>query len=176
MKRVDPTGILVISRFHAVVAARCLCWLSTAIFLSGCVKTPLIGNTKIVDKPINRSLIEVLEDYRRSIEKKDVPRILYHTHFSYRDEAGTTDPKDDIDYEGLKDILKSRIQHAEKIRYRIDYQRIHVDINVAYVDVWIDATFTYKEEQLPPRYQRYTDNHRFSLIFDHDRWQLSSGL
>jgi len=145
-------------------------------FFTSCSKPQLIGNTKIVDKPINRTLIEVIEDYRRSVEKKDIPRILYHTHFSYRDEAGTTDPKDDIDYEGLKDVLKSRIKRAEKIRYRIDYQHVDVDLNVARVDVWIDATFTYKEEQLPPRYQRYTDNHRFSLIFDHDRWQLTSGL
>ncbi len=153
--------------------------LSTLILLSalgGCNKQNMIPNTKIADTSQNRDIIEVVENYRKAMERLDAASILSFAHPTYLDNSGTPEGSDDLDYQGLKKVLTNRFKRTKKIHYRIEYQEIHVKGNEAEVDAYIDATFVYEEPKANPRWRRLTDYNRFRLLRDGASWRFISGL
>ena len=149
---------------------------AAALAVAGCSQTRLIPNTKIEDTVTNREVLKVVEAYRRAMEHRDAAKILTLAHPSYRDESGTPEPVDDIDYGGLRKLLSSRFKLVQRIRYRIDYQSLEIRGREVHVDTWIDATFVYNHPGAKPRYQRYTDYHRYRLLRDAKVWRFIGGL
>ena len=60
------------------------------------------------------------------MEDRDAAKILVLTHPTYRDESGTPEPADDIDYNGLKQLLSSRFKLVSR-RIHLPRQRAGVD-------------------------------------------------
>jgi hypothetical protein len=144
--------------------------------LGGCNKHKLIPNTKIEDTPVNRDILKVVETYRRAMEARDPARIFMLVHDSYRDSNGTPEPNDDFDYHSLKSVLSKRLKQTSRVRYRIEFQRMATKGRQAHLDVWIDATFVYEHPESPPRYSRFTDYHRYTLLKTDKGWRFISGL
>jgi len=142
----------------------------------GCRHLRYIENTKVVDTPVNRAVIEVVEQYRRAMEQKDVARVLTLVDPTYRDQSGTPEPVDDLDYTSLKRALRERLGRCDRVRYRLEYQAVEVRGRAAAVDVWIDATFVYQQPNTPPIFRRFTDYHRYQLFQAERRWRFVSGL
>ena len=68
-----------------------------AVFAAvGCQKN--IPNTTVADTPANRSVITFMENYRNSVESRDVGALLAMAHPQYLDDNGTPSGDDDIDY------------------------------------------------------------------------------
>lgn len=150
-----------------------------ALLLCGplaCSKQKLIPNTKIPDTKPNRSVVKVVEAYRKAMEKKNAPRILTLVHPTYRDNSGTPNPFDDIDYQMLKKVLTTRFKRAKRVRYHIDYHKVRFRGREATVDAWVDATFIYEYPDVLPQYKRFADYQRYKLVKADGRWQFISGL
>lgn len=141
-----------------------------------CATTNTIADTKIPDTAINRELITAVESYRKAMQELNAPAIFALAHPAYRDNAGTSEGHDDLDYHGLKQVLSTRFKQTKKINYRIQYQRIELKGTEALVDTYIDATFMYEPTGSTPRWLRLTDYNRFRLIKTNHRWQFISGL
>lgn len=144
--------------------------------LGSCAKQKLIPNTKVPDSKLNREILQVVEKYRRSMEQLDPAGVLMLVHPTYQDHAGTAEGHDDIDYASLKDLLRTRFKKTTKVRYRIEYRRVHFKGRQAEVDAYIDATFVYKEPLANPRWRRLTDFNRFRLLKEGSSWRFISGL
>jgi hypothetical protein len=154
----------------------CLLLFLTLALAAGCAKEKLIPNTKVPDTQLNRNILRVVEMYRRAVVTADAAAILALVHPTYLDNAGTPQGKDDIDYEALKELLKTQFKSTDKIRMRIEYLAVEVRGRQAEVDTWIDATFVYKNPKAQPRWRRLTDANRYRLIRDKDTWRFISGL
>ncbi len=143
---------------------------------AGCSKQKLIPNTKVMDTALNREILRVVEKYRKAVGKKDQIGIIALVHPTYQDHGGTPEGTDDIDFIGLKKLLKSRFLKTSKIRMRIEYKSVGIKGREASVDTYIDATFVYNQPGTNLRWRRLTDFNRFRLIKEKKRWQFISGL
>ena len=144
--------------------------------LCGCSKPSLIPNTKVADTKTNREILQVLESYRRAMEKKDAAKVLSLVHPTYRDERSGAREGGDLDYTGVRRVLANRFKLADRVRYRIEYQRLRMRGREALVDAWVDATFVYRQPDVTPRWERLADYNRFHLLHVDGRWQIISGL
>jgi hypothetical protein len=149
--------------------------LSLFVF-GGCANPKLIPNTKVKDTPENRSILEVVETYRRAMENHNAAAVLALIHPTYMDNSGTPEGSDDKDYEGVKKLLATSFDSATKIRYRIEVQKLRSKGREAELDVYIDGTFVYEVPKALPRWRRLTDYHRFHLLKEGERWLFTSGL
>ena len=143
---------------------------------AGCSKEKFIPNTKVLDSDLNREILRVVEKYRRAAGRLDKVAILALIHPTYQDHGGTPEGGDDVDYEGLKTLLKTRFARTSKIRMRIEYRSVEVRGREAKVDTYIDATFVYDQPGANPRWRRLTDFNRFKLIRENKRWLFIGGL
>lgn len=144
--------------------------------LGGCAKPKLIPNTQVLDTATNREVLEVVENYRRAMERLDAVGVLALVHPTYQDTAGTPQASDDIDYSRLREFLTSRFKRTTRIRYRIEYQDVRLNGTQAEVDSYIDATFVYQEPNANAKWRRLTDYNRFTLHKDGALWRFVSGL
>src|SRR5512138_2971019 len=108
-----------------------------AVAAAGCAhETAVIYGTKVVDTAENRRLIEVCEQYRLAVEKRDTQTLLSLASKNYWDDGGTPTGADDYGYAGLRDVLEARFSRADGIRYTMKYMEIkRVGRNRAAVDV-----------------------------------------
>jgi len=149
---------------------------AVAVGPAGCVKPKLIPNTKVLDTPVNREILRVMEKYRLAVMRGDAAAVLALVHPTYLDNAGTPGGSDDIDFAGLKKLLRTRYRNTDKIHLRIEYLAVRTRGRQAQVDTWVDATFVYMKPGMKPRWQRHTDANRFRLINDNGSWRFISGL
>lgn len=141
-----------------------------------CAKQKLIPNTKVQDTPINREILRVVEKYRDAVSNLDAAAILTLVHPTYEDAGGGASGEDELDFNGLKQLLRTRFKQTSKVRMRIEYQSVTVQGREATVDTYIDATFVYDLPVANPRWRRLTDFNRFRLIKEGKRWVFVSGL
>lgn len=140
-----------------------------------------LPRSDIPDTPENRTVVEAIEAYRLAVERKDAPALMLMASKDYWEDGGTPAGTDDYGFDGLKEVLTTRFQQAESIRYsiryvRIRYQRLAGSGKRAYVDVLIDASFTLRDArgELVRRDKR--DQNQIVLEWDGEDWKFLSGM
>jgi hypothetical protein len=144
---------------------------------AGCAHNEVIPGTNVVDTEVNRSIIKTVEEYRASIENRDVDRLLMLASEKYSEDSGTPRTDDDYRYDGLKNVLTTRLSRVRSIRYSIQYRSIHmVSDNEAEVEVHLNGSFELMSEN-GERYRNIDDFHHFMLErTTKDRWKFLSGM
>lgn len=134
-----------------------------------------IAGTPIEDTDENRRILGVVEKYRMAVERKDVAALMAMASKQYWEDGGTPTGADDYGYDGLREVLKTRFQAADAIRYSLKYVRIRRQQNRAFIDVLIDASYTIQthrgEERLDMK-----DQNEIVLEWDGERWLFLSGM
>src|SRR5262249_54936955 len=102
--------------------------------------TPIPGTT-VADTRLNREIIEACERYRHAPEDRDAAMLLTLAHPQYYEDSGTPRGDDDYGYEGLKQVIASRLSALRSVRYNVEYRDIAVQGNRAHVDIRYDASF-----------------------------------
>jgi hypothetical protein len=117
--------------------------------LAGCgPKNNYIAGTQITRSDENHGVIARVEEYRSAVEEQDAAGLLLMASRQYWEDGGTPAGDDDYGFAGLKEMLSSRFQVVDSIRYSMRYMRIRYsqessgDPRRAFVDVMVDASFT----------------------------------
>jgi hypothetical protein len=150
----------------------------------GCKDMPTIPGTEIPDTEENREILRVVERFRTAFVRRDAAGVLATAHPTYYDTAGTDDPDDDIEYEQLGPMLRTRMAQIDSIRFTIDYLEINVVEDRAVVKVWIDASFRLAsivddvsgEIRVESEHSRKQDHAMFELIRDGTSWRITKGM
>jgi len=111
-----------------------LCVLGAA---SGCVR--YFPGTEIPDNNDTRAIKDVMEKYRNAVEAKDVGTIVALCSERYRDDAGTIQTDDDLDYATLRELLPKRLAKVQSSSLYMELKRIDVqqdDAIATYSYVW----------------------------------------
>jgi hypothetical protein len=126
---------------------------------------------------VNRAIVKTVEDYRQSLEMRDIDRLLMLASERYAEDAGTPRTDDDYRYDGLKHVLTTRLQRVRSIRYSIQYRNIRMlSSNEAEVEVHLNGSFEMSSEN-GERYRNIDDFHHFILErTTRDRWKFLSGM
>jgi hypothetical protein len=100
----------------------------------------------------------------------------------YWEDSGTPSGDDDYGYEGLKEVLSSRFQQVDSIRYAMRYMRIRyqpataTEGRRAFVEVLVDASFTIPDARGGVRRADKRDQAQFVLEWTGEKWMFRSGM
>jgi hypothetical protein len=153
--------------------------------LAACApKTQYIAGTKITPSSENRGVIVQVEAYRVAVEEKDAAGILLMASRQYWEDSGTPEADDDYGFAGLKELLGSRFNLVDSIRYSMRYMRIRYSQETeseprrAFVDVMVDASFSIPNPDARGGTRRADkrDQSQFVLEWTGDKWLFLSGM
>ena len=145
-------------------------------------KAVYITGTRIPSSDNNKSVIAAVEEYRLAVERGDANALMLMAHKQYWEDSGTPSGSDDYGYEGLRNVLLTRLQKASDIRYSMRYVAVHQQCTQlkpgcrAAVDVLIDASFTIPNALGRPSRPDKRDQNQLVLEWDGHRWLFLSGL
>lgn len=155
---------------------RVLLVLGALVACSCAGRAEYIGGTKIPKNEVNEEVIKTVERYRQAVERKDAAALLLMASKKYYEDSGTPTGADDYGYDGLRDVLASRFQLAKNIRYSLRYLKIRTRANRAFVEVFIDASFSIKGPQGELRREDLRDQNLLVLAKEGNSWKFVSGM
>jgi hypothetical protein len=144
-----------------------------ALSLSACARN--IPNTEIRDTPDNRSVIALVDAYRKAFDTRNADAVMALVSPAYYDDSGTVDPGDDVDYKALPAVLRDTFSRISQVRIEFGITDIIVNGDKAQADLFYDA----KYRVTTPRTEiakRDTDIQRLLLQRDGPNWKIISGL
>ncbi len=142
-----------------------------------------VPGTRVPYSDANDSVLKACEEYRLAVERADVDALMLMAHKQYWEDSGTPSGSDDYGYDGLRNVLLTRLPKATDIRYSmrdVDVtQTCPGDLRPgcrAAVDVLIDASFTITDAFGKPKRPDKRDQNQLVLEWDGHRWLFLSGM
>ncbi len=155
---------------------RRLSLLLAAAALAACAHRDQIPNTTVLDTQVNREILRTIEEYRTRLLEHNIDGLLVLASQTYFEDSGTPRADDDYGYDGLRQVLTSRLQRLRSLRYDIQYRNVTIKDGVAEVEVFLNGSFELASET-GERYRRVNDYHRFKLERNaKDKWKFQSGM
>lgn len=149
-----------------------LCVLCPLTVLTGCVR--YFPGTEIPDTGDTRVIRDMMEKYRTAMEARDSQAIVAMVSESYRDDFGTIQTVDDLDYSSLREVLPKRLNAVQDADLYMEVKQIDVregDAVATYYYVW-----RYKVPTLTNRPQSYSDLQQMWFKKVGDQWKIVRGL
>jgi hypothetical protein len=159
--------------------------LIVAVLVStGCAaKVAYVPGTRIPYSDNNKSVLDAVEEYRLAVERGDADGLMLMANKQYWEDSGTPTGSDDYGYEGLRNVLLTRLQKASDVRYSMRYMNVkqtcpgslHAGCRAS-VDVMIDASYTITDVLGKPKRPDKRDQNELVLEWDGHRWLFLSGM
>jgi hypothetical protein len=147
--------------------------------LVGCARK--IPGTEIDDTSDSRAILDVMTAYRAAVEQRNAQAIINLADPAFRDDGGSSNPDDDLDYSTLYTSLASRFQRIEDVRLDMNVRRMEFDPDTNAARVTYTYTLSFKMPTLSTRNQTDTDIKQMVLKRGPDgdgkaRWRIVSGI
>jgi ketosteroid isomerase-like protein len=145
-----------------------------ALLAVGCAPKRIPG-TEIRDTPDTRAVVAAIDAYRQAAERRDANAVMALVSTRYFDDAGTPDPRDDLDYDGLRRKLLQDYPKITALRLDIAVRKIDVEGDRAAAYVYYDERYTIatKNGEVP---KQASDQNRLLLVREGEAWRFVSGL
>jgi hypothetical protein len=141
-----------------------------------------VPGTRVPYTDANDSVLKACEEYRLAVERGDADALMLMAHKQYWEDSGTPSGSDDYGYEGLRNVLLTRLTKASDIRYTLRYvavrqtcTELHPGCRAA-IDVLIDASFTITDALGKPKRPDKRDQNQLVAEWDGHRWLFLSGM
>jgi len=136
---------------------------------------PRIPNTTIPDTPDTRAVLKVVEEYAAALQRRDALALLALVAPTYFDDAGTTDPADDLDLAALSAALPADMARLKSLRVEVVVRSLEVTGDAAVAEVFSDTWYqvAVKDGTVP---RRDTDVNRMRFVRVQGAWKIASGL
>jgi hypothetical protein len=142
-----------------------------------------VPGTRIPYSSANKAVLDACEEYRLAVERGDADALMLMAHRQYWEDSGTPSGSDDYGYEGLRNVLLTKLAKATDIRYSVRYVAVHQQCEKelqpgcrAAVDILIDASFTVTNAYGKPSRPDKRDQNQLVLEWDGRRWLFLSGM
>jgi ketosteroid isomerase-like protein len=135
----------------------------------------LLPGTDVKETTDTRAIYDVIQGWVDAMNARDVPRVLALVSPDYFDDAGTTDPSDDLDRGRVEKALTEDLARVEGWKLSVTIRRIDVEGASGTAELYYDS---YYRVQTPsgamPR--RDSDVYRLKLKKLEGAWKITSGL
>ena len=120
---------------------------------------------------------ELIERYRRALERLDFDMILDMASRSYYETSGTADdPSDDYDYHGLVKVMGAMKRSVKAIKYTIKIKSVEISEGAAAVDYEYSGEYLLNHDG-QDRWYKKSDQNRITLNKNKlGQWRIMSGL
>jgi hypothetical protein len=151
---------------------------------AGCAaRVTFVPGTRIPFSDNNKKVLDAVEEYRLAVERGDADGLMLMAAKQYWEDSGTPTGSDDYGYDGLRNVLLTRLQKASDIRYSMRYMDVrqtcpgdlHPGCRAA-VDVLIDASYTITDVLGKPKRPDKRDQNELVLEWDGHKWLFLSGM
>lgn len=149
-------------------------FLACAPLLLAACATRNIPGTQIADTEDTRAILNVMEHYRTSIEARDAKALHQLVSKSFRDNAGTEAPEDDLTYDNLPQALPALFSRLESPRVDMDIRQVNVQNDMATVIYYWNASW--RMPGLLDRPQRNSELEQMILQKEDKHWRIVSGI
>ena len=145
-------------------------------FAFGCSPT-LINNSPVEATQENLAVWDKVEEYRLSMEERDVDRLMNLVSREYFDNFATTDKnEDDYGYESLRLRLAPVLRNnAKKVRVSIRLTAMKIENSRAEVQFEYTARFLISEGGRDS-WESRNDFNRLVFARENDDWKITEGL
>jgi len=162
-ERAKPKGMY--KRFFLYVAL---------VFVLACT-TKKIPGTDLSDTEGNRALLEMLDEFRRATEDKDIERIVRLLDESFADDGGTADMADDMEYANAREKLKERFSRISNVRLQMTFRKL--ERSKAQSDVyWVSYSYMLSFSLADKNMQDSDVKQMRVRKTKGDRWLILSGI
>ncbi len=137
-----------------------------------------IPGTEVEDNPKNRVVVDIVEKYRKAVEKKDLDSLLEIVSRTYFSNSGTTsNSEDDYGYEQLlRDVIPTFRDEIKSVQYTIYVRKVgYPREDKAYAEFEYSYKFFYVD-QGKDRWVAKNDFSRLEFSLEDDVWRITSGL
>jgi hypothetical protein len=134
-----------------------------------------IPGTQLPDTQDTRAILQVMERYRSALEARDTKALQQIVAKSFRDDAGTEDPLDDLTYDNLSQTLPALFSRIDSPRVELQVRQVDVRKNgVATVIYYWNASW--RVPGLLDRPQRDSELEQMILQKEDGQWRIVSGF
>ena len=162
---------------------RLFLWIAI-VSAAACTKQgTFVPGTRVPYSVANDTVLKACEEYRLAVERGDADALMLMAHRQYWEDSGTPSGSDDYGYEGLRNVLLTRLLKASDIRYSVRYVGVHQQCTGdltpgcrAAVDILIDASFTVTNAYGKAARPDKRDQNQLVLEWDGRRWLFLSGM
>ncbi len=144
--------------------------------LGGCTKN--IPNTSVPDNADNREVIAFMEDYRHSLEDRDVSALLEMASPRYLDMSGTPNGADDVDFDTLSETLGALFERVQDVRFEIRYRNVVFREDDVLVEFRYTASWLIADHRGENQWRHKVEDKRMVLEWDSEnaRYRILSGM
>jgi hypothetical protein len=145
---------------------------------SGCALRKIPG-TEIDDNDDTRTILEVMETYRKAVESRNAQTIVDLADETFRDDGGSAAPDDDLDYKTLYTALPARMSKFDDIKLELAVRKIDIDRDLGSANATYTYTASFKMPGLNSRPQAEVEIKQmtFKLTDKAKRtWKITSGI
>ncbi len=145
---------------------------------TGCA-TRKIPGTEIDDNDDTRTILEVMETYRKAVETKNAQTIVDLADETFRDDGGSASPDDDLEYKTLFTVLPARMAKLDDVKLELGVRKIEIDKELGNAFATFTYTTTYRMPGLNPRAQQETEIKQMTFhLADKAKhlWKITSGI
>jgi uncharacterized protein (TIGR02246 family) len=143
------------------------------LFVTGCAARRIPG-TEIQDTEDTRAIIGVMKRLNQALEARDAEAVRALLAPSFRDDAGTPSPDDDLTYDNVTQVLPARLAHLQDVRLEVSLRRVDVEGDKASAVYHWNAS--YRMPKLESRPQNDSDLERMLLVRHDGQWRIESGI
>jgi hypothetical protein len=141
----------------------------------GCAGRKLPG-TEIDDTSDTRAILDVINAYRAAVEKRNSQAIIDLADPSFRDDGGSANPEDDLDYASLSTVLPGRMEKLRDVRLDLTVRRIEFDEDGLRCRATYNYQLSFKMPDYTSRSQTEADIKQMTLRRVEKGWKITSGI
>lgn len=143
---------------------------------TGCAPRKIPG-TDLDDTDDTRAVLDVLQKYRSAVEKKDTDSLVKLADETFRDDGGSANPDDDLDYASLGPKLTARLAKIANVKLDVTVRRIEFDDDSKLARVTYSYQISFNIPDYTQRTQSENDIKQMILkrVGEQD-WKITSGI
>ena len=147
-----------------------------SLALMACTPRKIPG-TDLDDTSDTRAVIDVMQKYRSAFEAKNTDALVKMCDESFRDDGGSSNPDDDLDYTSLVPKMNARMQKVSDLKLDVTVRRIEFDTENKIARVTYSYQLSFKMPDYSSRTQTENDIKQMLLkrVGDQD-WKITSGI
>jgi len=154
---------------------RSLATLALFLLLAACAPKRIPG-TDIADTSDTRAILNIVERYRSAVEKRDSNGVLQLVSMTFKDDAGTATPEDDLDYQALQKKLPERFAKLEDIHLDLSIRKVSVNEDTGKASVIYYYNMSFKMPGLSSKTRSESEIKQMWLKREKGEWKITSGV
>ena len=154
---------------------RSLATLALFLLLAACAPKRIPG-TDIADTSDTRAILNIVEKYRSAVEQRDSDGVLKLVSLTFKDDAGTATPEDDLDYHALQKKLPERFAKLDEVHLDLSIRKVSVNEDTGRASVIYYYNMSFKMPGLSARTRSESEIKQMWLKREQGEWKITSGV